>query len=103
MSRATPSTWRLASDRQYNLDAHVLSFVHEFTINDLLVGANAVATCICRIRGRGNLDFAPLTIAGHKLAVGGKFLETLVDALLLDTALALDERRFFVGKDSAHE
>lgn len=98
-----PST-RLKLYGQYDFDAHVLTLIHELTINDLLVGSDAVTRCVCWICGRGNLNFAPFTITGHNLAVRRKLLEAFVDALFLDAALALDKGRFFCSDEElAHE
>ena len=78
-------------DRKDDFYAHILSFVHNFTINKHLISADSVAHRICWVCSCGDLDFAPLAICGHKFALGSEALELLVDALLLNAALSLDK------------
>jgi hypothetical protein len=78
-------------DRKDNLYAHVLSLMHDLTINKHLISADSVALRICRIRSRGDLYLAPLTIGRHQFALGREAIELLVDALLLNTTLSLDK------------
>lgn len=77
---------------QNNLDAHVLSLMHQLSINDDLVSANLVADCISRVSGRRDLDLSPLTVGRHKLALSCTLLELLVNTLLFDAAFPLDQR-----------
>jgi hypothetical protein len=50
---------------------------------------------IRRIRGRSDLNFAPLTVGRHKLPLGCEILELLVDTLFLNAALSLNKRRIY--------
>ena len=79
------------SDRKDDFYAQVLSLMHDLTVNKHLVSANSIAHSIRWIRRRRDLDFAPLTISWHKLALSREALELFVDALLLNAALSLDE------------
>lgn len=78
--------------RQHDPDTHVFSLLHELAVDNDLVGADAVALCVCWVCGLRNLHLPPLTVCGHKLSLLGEPLELLVDALFLDTAFPLDER-----------
>lgn len=78
-------------DGKDNFYAHVLSLMHDLTVNKHLISADSVAHRIGWIRSRGDLDFAPLAIGRHKFALGREALELLEDALLLDAALSLDK------------
>lgn len=80
-------------DRQNNLDAHVIALVHQLAINQNLISANAVALRVCRVRRRRDLNFSPLAVRGHELAVRGQLHEAGVDTLVLDTTFPLDEWR----------
>lgn len=88
--RAHAHTTRLLH-RQHDPDTHVFSLLHELAVDDDLVGADAVALCVCWVCGLRNLHLPPLTVCGHKLSLLGEPLELLVDALFLDTAFPLDE------------
>jgi len=57
------------SNRQHDLDAHVLSLMHELPINDNLMHANTVVHSICGICSGSNLDFAPLAVGRHQFAL----------------------------------
>jgi hypothetical protein len=74
--------------------------MHDLPVNQDLIGAKSVARRVCGICGRGNLYFAPFAVGGDQLALGSAGLEFLVDALLVNTALSLYQRRCcnYVGK-----
>ena len=76
-----------------DLDAHVFPLMHELAVDEDLVGTDAVADRVCRVRDSGDLYLAPFAVRGHETALGGAVLELAVDALLVDTALSLDEGR----------
>ena len=59
-----------ALNRQNYLDTHVLALMHQFSINQNLVGANAIPHCISRICRCGDLDLTPLLVRWHELALG---------------------------------
>lgn len=79
-------------DWQHYLDAHIIPLHHQFPVNHNLISSNTVPDRVCRIRGRSNLDLAPLSVCRHELTFGCAFLELLVDALLLDASFSPDER-----------
>jgi hypothetical protein len=81
------------SNRQNNLDTHVFPPLHNLAIGEDLVCPDPVADCIGWIRTSGNLNLAPLPVGRHQLSLSREALELLVDALLLDAAVALNERR----------
>jgi hypothetical protein len=78
---------------QHNLDTHVLSLLHKLTVNQDLVGTNAVAHGICWVCGRRNLHLAPLTVGGYNLAGAHTFGVLLIHALLFNAAFTADEGR----------
>lgn len=80
------------SDRQDNLNAHVLSLMHDLAVNEHLISTNSVADLVCGVGSSGNLDFTPLAVGGYKLSLRCEVFELLVDALLFNTALSLDQR-----------
>jgi hypothetical protein len=82
-------------DRKDDFYAHVLSLMHDLTINNHLISTDSVTDRICWIRSCRDLDLAPLTIGGHIFALGREVLELFVDALLLNAALSLDKWRFW--------
>lgn len=79
-------------DWQHDLDPHVIPLHHQFPVNHDLIGSDTVPDRVCRIRGRSNLDLAPLSVCRHELTFGCTFFELFVDALLLDATFSLDER-----------
>lgn len=57
-----------ASDRQHDLDTHVLPLVHQLPVNEDLICADTVANGIGGICDRRNLDLAPLLVRRYDLA-----------------------------------
>lgn len=53
---------------------------------------NSVVLPIRWVGRRGDLDFAPLTIRGHKLAFSCTIPKFLVNSLLLDATFPLNKR-----------
>lgn len=88
---------------QNNLDAHVLSCVHQLPINDLLVCTDTVVLCVSWVCGRGNLNLTPFSVTGHEPAARHELLEALVHSLIFDTAFALDQRGFYRSIISANQ
>lgn len=82
-----------ASHRQHDLNTHVLALMHQLSIDKDLVRTDTVANGICGIRNRCDLDLAPFLVRGHDLARRSEPLKLLVHALLLYTALTLDQGR----------
>lgn len=80
------------SNRQNNLDPHVLSLMHNLSINKHLVSSKSIAHSIRWICDSGNLDLAPFTVRWDQLALRCESTELLVDALLLNTSFPLDKR-----------
>ena len=66
--------------------------MHNLAIDKHLICPNSVAHCVSWIRGRRNLDLAPLLVGGHKFSLRREVLEFLVDALLFDASFTLDKR-----------
>lgn len=79
-------------DRQENLDSHILSLMHEFSLDEHLMYPDSVMLLIRWVGSSGDLDLAPFAVRGHKLAFCCAVPKFLVDALLLDAALSLDKR-----------
>jgi len=80
-------------DGQQDADAKVVAVLHELAVEHDLVGAEPVALGVGRVGGLGDLHLAPLPVGRDGHALLHDRVELLVDALLLDAALALDQRR----------
>ena len=54
---------------QHNFDSHVLSLMHDLTINDDLVHADTIVNSVCRICRRSDLNLTPLAIGRNQFAL----------------------------------
>lgn len=79
---------------QNNLDAHVLSLMHNLAIDDNLMHTNTIVFSIRGVRRRCDLDFSPLLVSRYDRAFKCAFLEFLIYALLINAAFSLDQGRF---------
>lgn len=82
-------------DRKDDLDAHILSLMHDLTINNRLMSTDSITDRIRWVRSCSDLDLAPLTVGRHIFALDHEVLELFVDALLLNATLSLDKWRFW--------
>ena len=78
-------------DRENNLDTHILSLVHDLSINNSLMRTNTVIHCVRGVCACSNLDLSPLLVSRDKASFVGESLELLVDTLFFNAALSLDE------------
>lgn len=81
--------------RQNDLDAHVLSLMHNLPINQDLISANPIAHHIRRVSTRGDLDLPPFAVGGHELPLGSAILKFTVYTLFIDASLPLNQGRSY--------
>lgn len=77
-------------NRQNDLDAHVLSTMHQPAINNDLISTDAISDSVGWIGGGCYLDLSPLPVGGYELALQRPFLVLTIDSLIFDAALALN-------------